>query len=75
MMGLMHLSVDMYQDISLSTVSKRRGFDLFPQVVLTLPKWLALTPPDLVKAHLGFDDETMSRLFKSQQILISPSTQ
>ncbi|KJA14599.1 hypothetical protein HYPSUDRAFT_150167 [Hypholoma sublateritium FD-334 SS-4] len=41
---------------------------------ISLSTWLALTPPDLVKAHLGFDDATMARLFKSQQILIAPST-
>ena len=68
-------SVDMYQDISLSTVSANPGFCTFLRVLLTSPlKWLALTPPDLVKAHLGFDDATMARLFKSQQILIAPST-
>ncbi|KAJ7170254.1 putative oxalate decarboxylase/oxidase [Mycena crocata] len=34
--------------------------NLFQDISLT--QWLALTPPDLVKAHLGFSDETIASL-------------
>ncbi|KJA19336.1 hypothetical protein HYPSUDRAFT_44387 [Hypholoma sublateritium FD-334 SS-4] len=40
---------------------------------ISLSTWLALTPVDLVKAHLGFDDETISHLFKTEQTIIGPA--
>ncbi|KAF9483194.1 oxalate decarboxylase [Pholiota conissans] len=40
---------------------------------ISLSTWLALTPPELVKAHLGFSDETMSHLFKTKQTVIGPA--
>jgi len=33
-------------------------------------QWLALTPPNLVKAHLGFDDDTISKLYKTKPYVI-----
>ncbi|KAF8960664.1 RmlC-like cupin domain-containing protein [Flammula alnicola] len=42
--------------------------DLFQDI--SLAQWLALTPPELVKAHLGFSDETISRLSKTKQTLV-----
>nr|BAQ25799.1 oxalate decarboxylase 4 [Grifola frondosa] len=39
---------------------------------ISLNQWLALTPPDLVKAHLQLDDETISHLSKTKPIVIGP---
>lgn len=39
---------------------------------ISLNQWLALTPPDLVKAHLGFDDATIARLSKVKQEVVGP---
>ncbi|KJA25022.1 hypothetical protein HYPSUDRAFT_37926 [Hypholoma sublateritium FD-334 SS-4] len=41
---------------------------------ISLSTWLALTPPELVKAHLGFDNETLSHLFKSPPTVIGPAS-
>ena len=40
---------------------------------ISLQQWLALTPPALVKAHLGFDDATIAHLSKKKQIVVGPS--
>ncbi|KIK93423.1 hypothetical protein PAXRUDRAFT_829015 [Paxillus rubicundulus Ve08.2h10] len=40
---------------------------------ISLNQWLALTPPDLVKAHLGFDDATIARLSKVKQEVVGPA--
>lgn len=40
---------------------------------ISLNQWLALTPPELVKAHLGFSDETISRLSKVKQSVVGPT--
>ncbi|KZP33779.1 putative oxalate decarboxylase/oxidase [Athelia psychrophila] len=40
---------------------------------ISLNQWLALTPPELVKAHLGLDDETISKLSKVKQYVVGPS--
>lgn len=37
---------------------------------VSLNQWLALTPPELVKAHLHFSDEAMATLRKQKQILV-----
>jgi len=37
---------------------------------ISLNQWLALTPPDLVKAHLQLDDETISLLSKTKPVVI-----
>ncbi|KIM43551.1 hypothetical protein M413DRAFT_68938 [Hebeloma cylindrosporum] len=42
--------------------------DLFQDI--SLSQWLALTPPALVKAHLGFSDEMISHLSKVKQTLV-----
>jgi oxalate decarboxylase len=42
--------------------------DHFADVSLT--QWLALTPPELVQAHLGLSDEAMARLQKTKPIIV-----
>ncbi|CAE6479373.1 unnamed protein product [Rhizoctonia solani] len=39
---------------------------------ISLNQWLALTPPDMVKAHLQLSDETISQLQKVKPILVGP---
>jgi len=39
---------------------------------ISLQQWLALTPPELVKAHLGFDDTTIAHLNKTKQTVAAP---
>lgn len=43
--------------------------DVFSDV--SLSQWLGLTPPELVKAHLNFSDETMAALSKDKPIVIA----
>ncbi|KAF7789735.1 hypothetical protein EIP86_000681 [Pleurotus ostreatoroseus] len=40
---------------------------------ISLQQWLALTPPDLVKAHLDLDDETIAHLNKTKITVVAPS--
>ncbi|TFY69233.1 hypothetical protein EVG20_g3233 [Dentipellis fragilis] len=40
---------------------------------ISLQQWLALTPPELVKAHLGLSDEAISHLSKTKQIVVGGS--
>lgn len=42
--------------------------DRFQDISLT--QWLALTPPAVVKAHLGFSEETIRRLSKTKQEVV-----
>ena len=68
-------NTDRYEDISLNQV---RVLDpLAPLLVSVLTpthrQWLALTPPDLVKAHLGFDDETIALLSKTKPVVMGPA--
>ncbi|THU84527.1 oxalate decarboxylase [Dendrothele bispora CBS 962.96] len=37
---------------------------------ISLSQWLALTPPELVKAHLNLDDETIAKLPKVKPIVV-----
>jgi oxalate decarboxylase len=37
---------------------------------ISLNQWMALTPPELVKAHLNLDDATMAALSKSKPIIV-----
>ncbi|KAJ3798155.1 oxalate decarboxylase [Lentinula aff. detonsa] len=39
---------------------------------VSLNQWLALTPPALVQAHLGLDDETISLLKKVKPTVVGP---
>ncbi|GAB1522193.1 hypothetical protein RhiTH_005305 [Rhizoctonia solani] len=39
---------------------------------ISLNQWLALTPPEMVKAHLQLDDETISQLQKVKPIVVGP---
>ncbi|KAB5591791.1 Oxalate decarboxylase [Ceratobasidium theobromae] len=39
---------------------------------ISLNQWLALTPPDMVKAHLGLSDDTISKLQKVKPIVVGP---
>jgi len=41
---------------------------------ISLNQWLALTPPDLVKAHLQLDDETISNLQKTKPVVVGPKS-
>ena len=64
-------ALDIFEDISLSNVSSIP----WQACVLVLNhslKWLALTPPALVKAHLGFDDATIALLPKTKPIVVGP---
>ncbi len=36
-------------------------------------QWLALTPPELVKAHLDLDDATLASLSKTKKTVVGPS--
>ncbi|KAH9481877.1 Oxalate decarboxylase OxdC [Psilocybe cubensis] len=45
--------------------------DMFEDI--SLSNWLALTPPELVKAHLGFDDATIAKLQKTKPTVIGPA--
>jgi len=38
---------------------------------MSLNQWMALTPPDLVRAHLNLDDDTMAALRKDKPIVVS----
>lgn len=37
---------------------------------ISLNQWLALTPPDLVKAHLNIDDATVALFNKTEQVVV-----
>ncbi|EJF64520.1 oxalate decarboxylase [Dichomitus squalens LYAD-421 SS1] len=44
--------------------------DVFKDI--SLMQWLALTPPELVKAHLGVSDETIAQFSKEEQLVVAP---
>ncbi|KAI0787802.1 oxalate decarboxylase [Fomes fomentarius] len=44
--------------------------DVFTDI--SLNQWLALTPPELVKAHLQLSDETISQLSKVKPVVVAP---
>jgi len=37
---------------------------------ISLNQWLALTPPELVKAHLNIDDATVALFNKTKQTVV-----
>lgn len=37
---------------------------------ISLQQWLALTPHDVVKAHLGLSDETINSFSKEEQVVV-----
>ncbi|CAE7207976.1 unnamed protein product [Rhizoctonia solani] len=39
---------------------------------ISLNQWLALTPPDVVKAHLQLSDDTISKLQKVKPVVVGP---
>ncbi|QRV73690.1 oxalate decarboxylase [Ceratobasidium sp. AG-Ba] len=39
---------------------------------ISLNQWLALTPPDVVKAHLQLDDDTINKLQKHKPTVVGP---
>lgn len=41
---------------------------------VSLSQWLALTPPELVKAHLGISDETIQHFSKIKPGVVAPYT-
>ncbi|THH33237.1 hypothetical protein EUX98_g1002 [Antrodiella citrinella] len=40
---------------------------------VSLSQWLALTPPALVKAHLGISDDTFNHFNKTKQVVVGPA--
>jgi oxalate decarboxylase len=42
---------------------------------LSLNQWMGLTPPELVKAHLNLDKQTMARLPKDKPVIVSSQEQ
>ena len=40
---------------------------------VSLNQWMALTPPELVQAHLNLDPETMARLSKDKPVVVGPA--
>jgi len=40
---------------------------------ISLNQWMALTPPELVQAHLNLDEQTMKALRRDKPIIASPS--
>ncbi|KAJ3571984.1 hypothetical protein NP233_g3395 [Leucocoprinus birnbaumii] len=40
---------------------------------VSLNQWLALSPPELVKAHLGFSDDIIAKLKKTKPTVIGPA--
>lgn len=45
--------------------------DMYSDV--SLSQWLALTPPELVKAHLNISDDTLQHLSKVKPVVVAPS--
>lgn len=41
---------------------------------ISLTQWLALTPPELVKAHLNLTDSVIDNLNKTKAIVVGPSS-
>jgi len=41
---------------------------------ISLNQWLALTPPSLVQAHLGFSDETLDSLSKTKPVVVGATS-
>ncbi|KAI0076197.1 Bicupin, oxalate decarboxylase/oxidase [Panus rudis PR-1116 ss-1] len=39
---------------------------------VSLSQWLALTPPELVKAHLRVSDDTLNHFNKTKQVVVGP---
>jgi oxalate decarboxylase len=37
---------------------------------ISLNQWMALTPPELVRAHLNIDDQTIAALSKQKQSVV-----
>jgi oxalate decarboxylase len=42
---------------------------------ISLNQWMALTPPELVRAHLNLDDTTVAALRKDKQVVVSSRPQ
>lgn len=45
-------------------------FDIDVFQDISLNQWLALTPPDLVRAHLGLSDATIKKLSKTKLTVV-----
>lgn len=41
---------------------------------ISLNQWLAFTPPELVKAHLGVDDATIAKFSRVKQEVVGPAS-
>jgi oxalate decarboxylase len=42
---------------------------------ISLNQWMALTPPELVQAHLNLDQQTMAALSKDKPVIVGPQQQ
>jgi hypothetical protein len=38
---------------------------------VSLNQWMALTPPDLVRAHLNLDEQTLTALYKGKRLVVA----
>ncbi len=66
---------DRFEDISLNQVGRIQiSYHFELAVTDRIPKWLALTPPDVVKAHLDFDDATIAQLSKIKPVVMGPGS-
>jgi hypothetical protein len=63
-------NTDRYQDVSLSQVSYLAV--RLQAVADDGTQWLAVTPPALVQAHLGWDEATIEHLNKTKQVVVAP---
>ncbi|EIN04067.1 hypothetical protein PUNSTDRAFT_139024 [Punctularia strigosozonata HHB-11173 SS5] len=66
-------SIDTEGPNYLATVQQSSRFsftDRFQDI--SLNQWLALTPPALVKAHLGLSDDIIAKLSKTKPVIIGP---
>lgn len=64
--------VDRFQDISLNQASEVNliNYNLLTRINVSVSQWLALTPPEMVKAHLQLSDETIAQLSKIKPTVI-----
>ena len=42
---------------------------------VSLNQWMALTPPELVRAHLNLDEQTLAALRRNQPIIVASQQQ
>ncbi|KAI0312714.1 oxalate decarboxylase, partial [Amylostereum chailletii] len=57
-----------FLEVTKTAFAHRPYIDRFQDI--SLSQWLAVTPPAVVKAHLGFDDTTIAHLNKTKQAVV-----